>query len=162
MSLCTHGVADVFRQVTDDVLPGLVANISLYDARATRELAVENIPFNPTGPTSSSPANSCPKFPTPSSFNLENVGREFLNVFNRAPEGLFTPEFRVLLIVEGVIGQRGLCGNAYNHQHSFGLFDLSSCMTSIESHSLLHKFAVCFRHSSAYTCWTTINCTYTC
>lgn len=92
----TNGLADVFRQFTNDILPDLVTNGPRYVSRA-----VEDAPRSSTSDSTraSSPSSQVP-FPKPS-FDLDDVTREFRNVFNRTPEGLFTPEFRVLLSAEG-------------------------------------------------------------
>lgn len=91
----TNGLTDVFRQVVDDILPDLVSNGPRYASRAT-----ENMPRRGSSSTDSSRQTSPPPFPSPS-LNLDDVGREFRNVFNRTPEGLYTPEYRVLLSGEG-------------------------------------------------------------
>lgn len=91
----TNGLADVFRQVVDDILPDLVSNGPRYASRAA-----ENMPRRGSSSTDSSRQTSQPPFPSPS-LNLDDVSREFRNVFNRTPEGLYTPEYRVLLSGEG-------------------------------------------------------------
>lgn len=82
----TKGVSDVARQITDDVLPDLLANGPRYVASAINNAT-----------TGKSDFSSGASFPSPTSLSLEDVSREFRNVFNRTPEGLFTPEYRVLL-----------------------------------------------------------------
>lgn len=90
-----NGLADVFRQVVDDILPDLVSNGPRYASRAT-----ENMSRSGSNTTDSSRQTSQPPFPSPS-LNMNDVSREFRNVFNRTPEGLYTPEYRVLLSGEG-------------------------------------------------------------
>lgn len=92
----TNGLSDVFRQVVDDILPDLVSNGPRYFSRAT-----ENISQSDTNATTGSRCQtSQTSFPTPS-LNVDDISREFRNVFNRTPEGLYTPEYRVLLSAEG-------------------------------------------------------------
>lgn len=88
-----RGLTDVLRQLTDDVLPDLAANGPRYVSRA-----MESVTSGSSSSSTSSPAAGSFK---PPSFNIEDVRREFRNVFNRTPEGLFTPEFRVMLSADG-------------------------------------------------------------
>lgn len=92
----SEGLADVVRQLTNDVLPDLLANGPTYIAKAVNNAAAAA--SSGANPASSNSTGAGPF--SPPSFSLDDVGREFRNVFNRTPEGLFTPEFRVLLSAE--------------------------------------------------------------
>lgn len=87
-----RGILDVLRQVTEDIVPDLVLNGPRYFARAVQEF--------PDGVTrqakdSNSLRNSMPR-PT-----AEELQQEFRNVFNRTPEGLFTPQYETLCSYDG-------------------------------------------------------------
>lgn len=88
-SPCARGIEDVFRQLTEDVIPDLVTNGPHYVSRA-----VEQVSSRASGSTSTSA--SAPSFKPPS-VGVDDVSRELRNVFNRTPEGLFTPSFNVLV-----------------------------------------------------------------
>lgn len=83
-----EGVADVFRQFQEDLLPDLIANGPKYVARAVEELPKTFSSMNAN-------AENVRKG-VPTSVDPEEVRREFRNVFNRTPEGLFTPEYKIL------------------------------------------------------------------
>lgn len=82
-----RGFSDVLRQLTDDVLPDLITNGPRYVSRAMENAASRSTSSSPSSQTSFNPP----------SLSVDDVGREFRNVFNRTPEGLYTPEYRVLL-----------------------------------------------------------------
>lgn len=82
------GVADVFRQFQEDLLPDLIANGPKYVSKAAEELPKTFSRANANA------ENTRPGIP--SSVKPEEVGREFRNIFNRTPEGLFTPEYKIL------------------------------------------------------------------
>lgn len=86
-SPCASGLKDVFRQLTDDVIPDLVTNGPKYVSRAMDATTTPRTPKSPIPP---------PESFSPPSVNMEDVSREVRNVFNRTPEGLFTPAFDVL------------------------------------------------------------------
>lgn len=83
------GLADVARQVAD-VVPDIFSAAPKYAAKA-----VENIPniVSRMADMEMSPA-SMPR-------TVEDVAVEFRNIFNRTPEGLFTPNYQVVSSREG-------------------------------------------------------------
>ncbi|CAN8069012.1 unnamed protein product [Agarophyton chilense] len=87
-----RGLQDVFRQLAEDVIPDLVVNGPRYFSRAVQDLP-ENV-SRMSGDTEAMRE----AMPTPSS---EDLQREFRNIFNRTPEGLYTPEYRVLCSYDG-------------------------------------------------------------
>lgn len=86
------GILDVLRQVTEDIVPDLVLNGPGYLAKAVQEF--------PNGVTRQAmDSNSMPNsMPRPTAADLR---QEFRNVFNRTPEGLFTPQYEVLCSYDG-------------------------------------------------------------
>lgn len=88
-----RGVGDVIRQFQEDLLPDLVSNGPRYVAKAA-----EDFP-NAISSMSSSSSGMPSNMPTPVS--PEEVQREFRNIFNKTPEGLFTPDYKVLGQFEG-------------------------------------------------------------
>lgn len=94
-----RGFEDVFRQLTDDVIPDLVTNGPKYVSRAMESAASSTTTVNPreSSSSSSSSSDSSSSFtPPPMNMNMEEVSREVRNIFNRTPEGLFTPAYDVL------------------------------------------------------------------
>lgn len=83
------GIADVMRQIQEDVLPDLVSNAPRYVSKAVEEF--------PRAVSRLSDMDTMPPMPR----DAAEVQREFRNIFNRTPEGLFTPEFRVLSKEDG-------------------------------------------------------------
>lgn len=94
-----RGFEDVFRQFTEDVIPDLVTNGPKYMSRAM-ESATKNPRESSTSSSASSSSSSSGSSFTPPSpamnMNMEEVSREVRNIFNRTPEGLFTPAYDVL------------------------------------------------------------------
>lgn len=82
------GIAQLFGQFQQDILPDLVTNGPRYAARAADEL-----PRYFSKMTSNTPNSS--NLNTPS-FSIEDVQTEVRNIFNRTPEGLFTPNYQVV------------------------------------------------------------------
>lgn len=85
------GLADVLRQFQDDLLPDLVKNGPRYFANAAEGLpdALANMAGGAETMRAGFPAQPA------------DVQREFRNIFNKTPEGLFTPEYVVLAECEG-------------------------------------------------------------
>lgn len=83
-----EGVGDVIRQFQEDLLPDLLSNGPRYVARAAEEL--------PKTMSRMSSNSDTMRAGMPTSMNAEEVQREFRNIFNRTPEGLFTPDYMVL------------------------------------------------------------------
>lgn len=86
------GLSDLARQFTDDVLPDLLANGPRYVARAVDELpnAVNRYSTSSSGTTPPSTSANVP-------LSSEVIAEEVRNIFNRTPEGLYTPQYEVLL-----------------------------------------------------------------
>jgi hypothetical protein len=88
------GVPAVVQQVTDDILPDLIANGPRYASELGRRIpdlaagAAEAMQRGPSGPLSSGLA-------TPSEF-AQAVQQELRNVFSKTPEGLETPSFELV------------------------------------------------------------------
>lgn len=87
-----RGISDVFRQFSKDVLPDLVMNGPCYLQKALQDLPnnVSRIATNQSGL-----GNGIPPL------NAEDMRREFRNIFNKTPEGLYTPQYVVLGTFDG-------------------------------------------------------------
>ncbi|KAI0564760.1 SOUL heme-binding protein [Gracilaria domingensis] len=86
------GLRDVFRQLSEDVIPDLLLNGPRYFSRAMQDLP-DNV-----SRVSKDTAAMREAMPRPT---REEFQREFRNIFNRTPEGLYTPEYKVLCSYEG-------------------------------------------------------------
>lgn len=87
------GVQDVIRQVQEDLVPDLLRNGPKYAANIAKGF--------PDIVTRMGKEAQELKMPMPEGLGLEDVQREFRNVFNKTPEGLFTPDYKVLGSYEG-------------------------------------------------------------
>lgn len=87
------GVSDVFRQFQEDIIPDLVSNGPRYFSKAAEGF--------PGAISRMSQDAESMRTSMPTSIDPDEISREFRNIFNRTPEGLFTPDYMVLATFEG-------------------------------------------------------------